>query len=109
MGLFSKIIVKKNQIETEQMRFNMEELRRALGKIKTTKSPGLDMMKPIYIKSILGTINEERILKKLLQLINKIMKGKFNEIIAPHFSVSKGIPIAKKMKPNLKCRTHCCW
>ena len=48
------------------MRFNMEELRIALGKIKTTKPPGLDMMMPIYIKLILGTINEERILKKII-------------------------------------------
>ncbi len=77
------------------MKFDMDQLRKALGKIKITKAPGQDGWRPAFWKIIVQSIYEERVMKKLLKLINLCMKGFYGQMIGRQIAVTRGIPIAK--------------
>ncbi len=86
--------IDKNEY-TPQLRFKMEDLEEVIKKIRTTKAAGQDGWKPVYWKIIMDSIKAERVMGKILKLINQMMDGKFNGIITKQFASTRGIPISK--------------
>ena len=80
---------------TSQISAQIEDVRKSISKIKRTKAPGPDGWRPVFWKPILRYCFDERILKKLTILINKIFCGAFNKVLGSNFSTSRGIPLAK--------------
>ncbi len=78
-----------------QISADVLDVKSAITRIKRTKAPGLDGWRPFFWKPILGYCFEDRIIKKLTILINRIFRGVFNRILGPNFSISRGVPIAK--------------
>ena len=74
---------------------SFDDVKHAITRIKRTKAPGPDGWRSFYWKSILGFCFEERIIKKLVILINKVFNGSFNDVLGPNFSTSRGVLIAK--------------
>ena len=87
----------------QQIHADFEDVRKSITRIRRTKAPGPDGWRPFFWKPIIGYCFEERIIKKLTILINKVFRGAFNTVLGSNFSVSRGIPIAKDpQKKNVR-------